>query len=104
MKILKKIKDMFNKKQESKKLTLDEMVKYINKEYHFVLYDENLISEIYSKLIDYGTISVTKESKYKYIIELHIIDKDFGIDDVYNYEVTQNGMEKVQILDEKKII
>jgi len=103
MKILKKIKNMFTKEHNAtkiKKLTLDEMVEYINKEYHFILYDENLISEIYSKLLDYGNLSVIKEDQYKYIIELRIIDKDFGIDDVYNYEVTQKGIKRIQILDE----
>jgi len=81
----KRLKNVFTPKP--KPLTLPEMLEYINKEYHFVQYDESLISEIYTKLLPYGDLKVIVEGQYKYTIE--ITDKK---NLVYAYEVTQTGI------------
>ena len=107
LKIIGKIGNIFKrtpkvtKPTKPTKPTLTEMLEYINKEYHFNQYDENLINEIYSKLIEYGSVKVRKESKYKYIMELKVtLAADLSQAEVFNYEVTQKGLETIEILDE----
>jgi hypothetical protein len=85
MGILDKIKSMFGFfKPVQNKLTQEEMFNYINKEYHFTLFEESLVDEIYSKMIEYGSVKVKKESKYKYVVEV-------TNDKVTTYEITQKG-------------
>ena len=81
--MLKKIKKFFG--FGPKKPTLNEMIEFINKEYHFNQHDENLISEIYTLLLDYGSINVIKKSEHRYILEL-------TCDKIYTYEVTETGI------------
>jgi len=78
--MFKKIKEFFKKDKKEKKLTLKEMIDFINKEYHFNDFNEELIDEIYSLLLDYGEISVQKINNKKFLIILneheYIVDKN----------------------------
>ena len=74
MNIIQKIKSFFKKKP--KRRTLNETIEYINRNYHFNDFNEELIDEIYSLLLDYGKVNVTKISVYKYILNLDIDGKN----------------------------
>jgi len=87
---IKRLKNVFKKKP--KPLTLSKMLTFINKEYHFTQYDESLISEIYTKLMPYGTLKVINKGQYKYTIE--IIDNKNLVD---SYDVTQTGITKTEV-------
>jgi len=87
--LAKKLKNFF--KPAPKKLTLMEMVSKINKENHFTEFDDNLVSEIYTALLDYGTPKVEKIETYKYYISLYEEFNDVG-KIVTEFEVTENGL------------
>jgi hypothetical protein len=89
MSIISKIKGLFTTKPKVIKLTQTEMVDFINKEYHFTLFEESLVDEIYSKMIEYGSVKVKKESKYKYVVEV-------TNDKVTTYEISESGFSKVE--------
>jgi uncharacterized protein with von Willebrand factor type A (vWA) domain len=95
MNIINKIKSIFGSIEPVEptpvKLTQEEMVAHINKEYHFTVFEESLVDEIYSKMLDYGSIKVEKESKYKYVVE---VTNDEG---VVTYEITQSGFKISEI-------
>lgn len=81
---IKKIKNMFKK---HKTLTFFETIQAINKEYIFIRFNKSLISEIYTKLLPYGTVKVINKGAYKYTIKI-INDKN----DVIRYNITQSGL------------
>lgn len=78
-------------KTKPEKLTLMEIIAKINKDYHFTSFDENLINEIYSILLDYGSMTVVKEEKYKYTLCLYQIITD-NIDSKVELEISENGL------------
>ena len=70
MNILKKIIQKF--KPKPKPLTLEETLEKISSSYHFNSFDENLISEIYSLLLQYGMVKVFKIHDASYVLEVTV--------------------------------
>lgn len=75
-------------------ITIDMMLNKINNKYHFNLFDENLINEIYTEMLEYGSIKVSKNSEYHYTLSL----SDNKSDDMYLCTVTQNGFTYEKII------
>ena len=66
------------------KLTPEQRIELINKEYHFSSYDDNLIDEIYTKLINHCDIeNVTQLDAYNWVMFIN------GV----KYSITEEGMQ-----------
>jgi len=90
LKIIEKIKKVFKPEQKQKEKTLQEMEEFIKNEYHYNNFQEELIDEIYSNLLKYGSVKVSKKSNSEFIIEL-------TTDEVKKlYKVNYSGFEIVK--------
>jgi len=69
--MFKRIKKLFKKDKKVEKLTLNEMIDFINRKYYFNDFNEELVDEIYSLLLDYGNITVQKIDNKKYLISIN---------------------------------
>jgi len=88
MGLLERIKKIFGPKKE--KLTLDEMILFIQKDFHFNNFHEELIDEIYTLLSDYGTVNVIKDSDRRFIVMLDTLSES------YEFIITDNGFQKIK--------
>ena len=82
-KILKKILSKLSKKERP--LTREETIQKINNAYHFGNFNSNLVNEIYTKLVDYGPIHISKINNFEY---------DIIFPDTVIYNLTERGLVK----------
>lgn len=79
------LKNFFNKFRSKKKPTLNEMIEHINKEYHFNDFNDTLIDEIYSLLLNYGSIKIAKNDEQDFTLQINEL----------SYSITEKGIQQI---------
>ncbi len=86
-KIKKNLEKLFKKRE--KKLTLKEAIDFIDKSYYFSPLNDNLVDEIYTILLDYGSVKIAKVSDDLYIVEITQENK------VSSFNITEIGISTI---------